>query len=152
MVMPVLWWYRIKEKKFIERLSHIKKPYAISLALTLSWARRHLLHLTSQKTEKTEAKRRSAACPQPYSWGRAELSRPCPWCLQLQDPRYLLLRACVAASCSLLCLPRNLPVASAIRALFSTALFCSETFTTGVGFLVSQLRNVIFLKLVFKVK
>lgn len=148
MVMPVLCWYRIKAKKFIERLSHIKKPHAISLALTLSWARWHLLHLAD---EKTEAKRHPATCPQPYSWGRAELTPPCPCCLQLQDPGHLLLRACVAASSSLLCLLRDLSVALAIRALFSTAPFCSQTFTPGVGFLGSQLRNVISLKLVFKV-
>lgn len=61
-------------KKFIEHLSHTKK-LAISLAPTLTWARWYLMHLAD---EKTEAKRHSAKCPQPYSWGAAELTPPSP--------------------------------------------------------------------------
>lgn len=97
MVMPVLCWYQIKAKKIIERLSHIKKPYAISLALTLSWARWHLLHLAD---EKTEAKRHSATCPQTTQLGQSRAHTTLPLVLATPRPRHLLPRACADASSS----------------------------------------------------
>ena len=166
MVMSLsAWMVSGNSKKFIERLSHAKKPPVISLAPTLSgldgicfiWQMRKLRLSNILPVSPTTQLGRSRA----HSTQLLVLSTPYPPPPTPHPTPHPSARTCTRgaahappqrASMALasLCAPESAHGLGHLRFVFRSAVFVREAFTPGVGFLGSQLRRLIVLKLVFK--